>query len=264
MPVCPWPLARNRPRPDGPASCRRDRGLCSRNPALLFARVGRTRIAADRGAPHHARLLVGVEPGRSVHQAAIVPHHQVAWCPFVDIDELRAASGAPSVRPASAAPSPCGPGSMPTNGPSSQSIWPYSHRYSARRPVTGWTRATGWRCELLVRRQPRGVSPASTASRRGRRWADMQALERIDARLERRRQCLIGRGAVGEQRLALAVRHRQHRKEQRDIGRRAAIALVGVPALRCGNCAGSLPSAVSGGSGRRGGARGRPAAYLRP
>ena len=52
-----------------------------------------------------------------------------------------------TVATSSAAPAPWGPGSIPTNGPSTQSIWPHSQRYSAGRPVTGCTRTTGWGCE---------------------------------------------------------------------------------------------------------------------
>src|ERR1700730_9510863 len=60
--------------------------------------------------------------------------------------------------------------------------------------------------------------------------ADMQALERIDACLQRLRQCLVGGGAVGEEALPLAAGSRLPREEQRDVGRRTAIARVGVPA----------------------------------
>jgi hypothetical protein len=60
--------------------------------------------------------------------------------------------------------------------------------------------------------------------------ADMQALERIDARLQCRRQRLVGSGAIGEQGLTLAPGHRLHREEQRDVGRRTTVALIGMPA----------------------------------
>src|SRR5215472_16358713 len=62
-----------------------------------------------------------------------------------------------------------------------------------------------------------------------RAGADMQTLERIDARLQRRRQRPIRGGTVGEQRLTLAARHRLHREEQRDVGWWAAVTLIGVP-----------------------------------
>ena len=77
-------------------------------------------------------------------------------------------------------------------------------------------------------RRPAGQRRVARAARAG---LGMQAFQRIDPRLEIGRQRVVGQRAAGEQGLAALRRHRRHGVEQRDVGRRAAVALVGVPAL---------------------------------
>src|ERR1700761_4477150 len=105
---------------------------------------------------------------------------------------------------------------MPATGPSTQSIWPYSHIYSARLPV---------RAKRAGRLAFHHVVAAAAGGQ-----ADMDAVEPAGLRLQVRRQRVVGGGAIGEQRLALALRRGDDGKEQRYVGRRAPVALVGVPA----------------------------------
>src|ERR1700753_4088825 len=60
-----------------------------RPPAFSFSGISRTRIAENRSAPHLALQVVRIEPGRGMHEAAIIPHYQVAALPFMYINELR-------------------------------------------------------------------------------------------------------------------------------------------------------------------------------
>ena len=58
------------------------------DPALGFAGIFRTGIAADRGAPHEALMLRRVEPGGSVDQSSVVVDYKIAPVPSVCIDEF--------------------------------------------------------------------------------------------------------------------------------------------------------------------------------
>ena len=60
--------------------------------------------------------------------------------------------------------------------------------------------------------------------------ADMQPLQRVDARLQRWRQRRIGGCAIGEQRLSLATWHWLHSEKERNVRRGATVALISVPA----------------------------------
>ena len=80
-------------------------------------------------------------------------------------------------------------------------------------------------------RSARGVSPASTASRpRLALGADVNALQPVDPRLEFGGQRLIRRGPSANSVCPWPCGTGVTREEQRDVRRRAAIALVGVPA----------------------------------
>jgi hypothetical protein len=59
----------------------------------------------------------------------------------------------------------------------------------------------------------------------------VQAFQPLDPGLEIGRQGCVGQRSVGEQRLAALACHRRHGIKQGNVGRRPAIALVGVPAL---------------------------------
>ena len=84
----------------------------------------------------------------------------------------------------------------------------------------------------LVRRQPsRRVAGHHRVPRATRAGLHVQPFQPLDALSERRWEGVIRRGAIREQRLSLALRDWSNGKKQRNIRRRPAIALVGVPAL---------------------------------
>lgn len=202
-----------------------------RQPAPRLAGIGGAGIAADRGAPHDAREVRRVEPGGGVAGAAVVPDHQVPRRPFMGVDEprlrqmchqlvqqRRALAGRARLQADEGA-----------FQPVHLAMLAEIERPLARHRVHPHHRLAN---RALVRRQRlRRLAGQHRLPPPPGGGADMQPLQPLDAPLRRLRQRLPSRGRVGEQRLALALRHRQHAKEERDVGRRAAVALVRVPAV---------------------------------
>ena len=200
------------------------------DPAFLHTVVFHAGVAADRGAPHQAIVSGRVEPCRRMHQRAIVVDHDIAGVPVVGVGEARLGEmrhelveqrRAGAVRTGRHA----GEGSV---DPVHLACFAQIERGLPGHRVDPHD---GLALRPLVRLE--AVRRLARPHRRFRAPGighDVDAHEALDARLQCRRQGLVGRGAVGVERLPLPLGRRGHGIEERQVGRRPPEALVGMPA----------------------------------